>query len=396
VTCGLWTSTCGAKLSSSGCNRESSHQTAARHSDALAMTDLQAAVAVSAPAAAAARPLPSRELMSAREYAFLAARFRVIPLPSQQELARLAAITQLDPLRINKHYTNQRSFRSKKRKAEPSAHDEHSEQIAARMQELVLLQSKPAEPLLRLRHSVDAVAAAAAAAGAAAGAEKTNQAAEYFPPPAVGSTSAAASSAAVKVDPTSDAALNEELSSCLSQPHILPSILAVMTPSATASAPAAAGSKRAQSTRLETFNAWLRQRHIDPFSCARRCDSVLRLALLVEQYGSSDFTSFVFAGACVLQAAFEQCGMSSPASLSAWQALLADSSETARVSRQSDSLWYHVRRGGVAFCESIPAKAKDDTLTSLAIFAAVAAYEPRINELVSPTKDAADARSLHL
>jgi hypothetical protein len=211
-----------------------------------------------------------------------------------------------------------------------------------------------------------------------------------FSSPTAATTPAAA---APSVEPTSDAALNEELSSCLSQPVALPSISAVMTPSAMAGASAAAGSRsppQAAANRLETFNAWLQQRHIDPFSCARRCDSVLRLSLLVEQYGlSSHTTSFVFAGACVLQAAFEQCDIPSPVSLSAWQALLTDSSKTARVSRQSDSLWYHVRRGGKTFCESIPTKAKDDTLTSLAIIAAVAPHQPQMNELVSRTDYAA-------
>jgi len=201
----------------------------------------------------------------------------------------------------------------------------------------------------------------------------------------------------------SSAALNAELSTHLQQ-TVLPQ---VSTDAADAAAPPAAaaaslftinrrGTKKSRDgpsagststrsvTRLETFSEWLQERHIDPFTCARRCDSVLRLALLVEQYGRwANATSFAFAGACVLQAAFQECKVESPDSLSSWQRLLAQPSATAAVSRQSDSLWYHVRRDGAAFCEGVPTKARDDTLTALAIVAAIAPHDPSMKQLVN-------------
>jgi hypothetical protein len=137
-------------------------------------------------------------------------------------------------------------------------------------------------------------------------------------------------------------------------------------------------------TRLERFHVWLQSHGVDPFTCARRCDSVLRLALLVEQHGrSSSTTSFVFAGACVLQAALELCEIRpSPHSLSSWQELLGHQADAQRLSQQADLLWHQVRRVGAVFCESVPTKAREDTLTALGIIAAVAPHDPVTHQLV--------------
>lgn len=140
--------------------------------------------------------------------------------------------------------------------------------------------------------------------------------------------------------------------------------------------------------RLQQFLEWLAgpRQALDPFACARCCDSLDNLMLLVDLYAHHDTTAFIFAGACVLQATFEQCDLRrSPESLSEWRALFADTQKIARVHRQSDLLWYYLRRDsiGFRFCRSVPAKAREDTLAALAIVAAVAQHDETTRPLVS-------------
>jgi len=152
-------------------------------------------------------------------------------------------------------------------------------------------------------------------------------------------------------------------------------------------APAAAGSSHCSpQTRLERFHLWLQSQHVDFFTCARRCIDIYQLAELLESHGrSTGLVSFFCAGACVLRLSLDLTHLALPLnSLDSWQLLLRDRAATATLSRQSDSLWYHVRRAGVKFSESVPAKARDDTLTALAITAAIAPHHRTMSELVAP------------
>lgn len=396
---------------------------------AAAMSDLQRAMTASQPALAGAGP--SRRgvhqvLLSARETSFLAARFVLDAAPSTAELRRLELLCDIPEHRLYKYFNNQRF--SRKRKAgsalgldekadrEPHADSQlqpvQSSGTASRRIDITALVQMQAAASVRV-DAITAAAAAAAACACAAAASDSQQPGVTVPllpdsqqPGVTGplllkppESTFAAAAAAVLVPAAagvSDADLNEQLAFHLAAPTL--SIDAAAQPAAAAAEPHLIVKKerpRSQSTgrmnsltRLEVFHRWLQERRIDPFSCAHRCDSVLRLALLVEQYGrSSNSTSFVFAGICVLQAAFEQSSIAPPDSLSSWQQLLSLTPETARLSRQSDSLWYHVRRGGPAFCESVPTKAREDTLTALAIIAAIAPHHQAMAELVGRRGD---------
>jgi hypothetical protein len=72
---------------------------------------------------------------------------------------------------------------------------------------------------------------------------------------------------------------------------------------------------------------------------------------------------------------------------------LSDQKTNVIVCRQSDTLWHHLRRVGVYFLFSVPTKARDDTLTALAVVFAVAAQEKNMEHMVSRhcTEQAANA-----
>jgi hypothetical protein len=149
-------------------------------------------------------------------------------------------------------------------------------------------------------------------------------------------------------------------------------------PAAAAAPSAAAG---ATLTRLEQFSAWLRQRGIDSFSCAWRCGPAL--AELVELYGRINSTALLVACSCVLQCAFSQCALPQPLSLRDWQQLLGDVGSAAKVCRRSDMLWLHLRKDGPRFSNSAPDKAREDTLTAIALVGAIAPHHAQMSELVS-------------
>lgn len=446
------------------------------------MSGLQSALLIAAPVVAggAGVRVPSRrgvvaDLLSAREAAVLAARFRIDPRPDAKQLDQLYALTQISAQRLYKYFNNQRFTRKRKRKA-ADAGEEHaqldchalSKAITRLLHDQQRQQQQPHEqlgsqPLHAVNTSQEAVAAAAAAAARATDSACTCGSRPACAQPGHGSSSASSSDVHVS-DEDIVKELNKQLKIELLEPTRTPATTAaaaktadsdaegckqaeqtsVSTTVAAAAAFAAAvapapavptavvaaslsasrsvgeessasesassttapdspsaccsaghappspplptgGNARGSSiTRLETYSRWLHARRVDPFSCARRCGSVVRLALLVELYGlSSNATSFVFAGACVLQAAFQHRAMEPPQSLDCWKRLLAQPEATALVSRQSDTLWYHVRRDGAAFCESIPTKARDDTLTALAIVAAIAPHDHSMKQLVN-------------
>jgi hypothetical protein len=324
----------------------------------LLMGDLQAAIEASAPDAADSRHSrrghnQRQALLAAREAQCLAAQFRLRPHPDSVQLEQLALLTVIPCPRLSKFFNNQRHNSKKRKTAAPTHGGDYTSRIEA------LLQWRPDG------EREAAVTAAASAAGAAA--------AEPLDLPA---------------DPSSVSQdeINAELWRILS--GVIPLGDMPLAAAPAASSPAASDSASSTSTKLDAFSSWLQQRQIDPFTCARRCHNG-RLALLVEHLGRhSHATSLLFAGACVLRAAFEQCEVDPPASLSAWKMLLADSSQTAQISRQSDLLWSHLRPPGAvqkAFCVSVPTKAREDTLTALAIIAAIAPHDKRTNELVSVT-----------
>jgi hypothetical protein len=370
----------------------------------MSQCDLQAAMACAAPAARHARRGVYQELMSARESAMLLAQFQQQRSPDQQHLQALGTLCELPEQRVYKFFNNQRFSRKRKADALTAQPD--------------LLQQQPVPAAADDAGATAALGrciATLAALHAPAAAEMTSA--------AVAMAAAAACSAAAATGPEqlgplaslSEEQIRAELSAHLSVQLIhadahaavagraaaAAAVAAAAVPTAGSDAAAYAGAckKKAltagrctSATRLERFHAWLQGHGVDPFTCARRCD-VLRLALLVEQYGRpSNTTSFAFAGACVLRAALEQCHLPPPESLSQWQELLARTSDIARLSRQADSLWYHVRRGGAAFCESVPTKAREDTLTALGIIAAVAPHDRTMAELVGEHRATADAR----
>jgi hypothetical protein len=377
------------------------------------MCDLQVAMASAASASLQSRRGVYQALMDARESAFLAAHFQRQRSPSGDELARLARLCDLAPERVYKYFNNQR-FTSRKRKAPAAAcaagDSPEDEQMATAVGP-PHAQSEPNRTRAALRVAVDAIlhgrnptaapelhAAPAAASAPPLQLQVTDAAVTRAAAAASAVSSAAGGAPIVAAPPLTDDELNAELSACLSVQLPSAAAAAAAVPATAAAAAsavdvAAAGvsknrsaaptaGRSSSSTRLERFHAWLQSRGVDPFACARRCD-VLRLALLVEQYGRSSSTiSFVFAGACVLQAALQQCNMPPPQSLADWQQLLAQTLDTARLCRQADSLWYHVRRGGAAFCESVPTKARDDTLTALAVVGAIAPHDKTMSELV--------------
>lgn len=253
------------------------------------------------------------------------------------------------------------------------------------------------------RPAMDAEAVQAAAAAAAS-------AAAHAPSVVVPLAAAAASEVELSTSQVSDQQLDEALVACLDVKQRLPLALPQLSPAVAAVAPADAetGHRRsisagraASGTRLELFDYWLRQHRIDPFACARRCD-VLHLAGLVEAHGCADTMTLIFAAVCVLKAALEQVQMKQPDaeldqfkktppdSLLSWQALLAKAPIAAALSRYSDLLWFHARRDGKVLCRSVPIRARDDTLTALAIVAAVAPHD-HMQQLVSHSAAAAAA-----
>lgn len=351
-----------------------------RHAAKMSALGAAAAASKSAPAARES----TRDLTSGREASFLLATFRITPLPTPDRLVTLAGRSQIEPPRLSKWFNNRRSFKSasKKRKApaastqEPSANGQlhsvhagaHGGDLEARMRALVV---QPVSQPIAI-HANSVAAAAAAAAVAAASAE---------------STSSCTSPGGVAAPVAAPALHSAELKAQL---HTQLGALSAAATLDLAAAPAAAqlGTEPDKSP-MDLLSTWLDEQHLDPFLSACCCDSVL-LERFVELHGRSDTTTFILAGACVLRTAFRLCEVEPPTSLSEWQTLLADVVKTARVSRQSDSLWYHVRRSGKKrFCESVPRKAKDDTLTSLAILAAVAPHDPQMKEMVSATASSA-------
>jgi hypothetical protein len=306
------------------------------------------------------------ELLSARQVESLLAAFRVDCHPDAKEAERLATLIVSSSHRVRKFFDNQRTTKNKKRKANAPPGDEEEQRPATfELSSEKLRQLLGADLVTSGLESVQSPSPQVAAAAAAAAAV----APMYMLPAAI--SSAALESIA---DQEIIAKLDEFLMN--SPPLPLPE------PPSAAATVALSG---CPSSRLELFNEWLADRSIDPFSCARRCSSVIKLATLLEYHGRTSVVSFEYAGACVLRTAFQQCNIQPPDSLLAWKTLLCGEDKTAiaRVSRQSDSIWYHVRKNGVDFLRGVPAKARDDTLTALAITAAVAPHDECVKELVS-------------
>lgn len=359
----------------------------------LVMTDLQAAVlAVVRDDGSGLDPIPRgvyKALLSSRQCDFLVAKFAICTQPDAKTAQRWADMADITLKRLRKFFDNQRGKACKKRKATSAAlalvqeeskvdADEQRQQLHA--DSLLQLLGEPfaadesadlhaGERAASAVPVVAVVVAAAAAASAAACAAAEADAAAAGASAGPSSASGAASTTAADIG-------------CKLEEYLLEHLPWDEHKSSKAMAPPAAVRV---TPRLESFHMWLQSRRIDPFSCARLCPSVQRLALLLERHGHGCIVvSFVFAGACVLRTAFEQCRVNPPASAAAWRTLLADQTTTARVSRLSDSLWYHVRRGGVNFSSCLPTKAREDTLTALAIISAIAPHDSTMHELVSP------------
>ena len=388
------------------------------HRATRAMSGLRKAVALLSDSACLQSGAPARahrgkyQALSPRETEFLMASFATDHSPPLAQVEALAALAVLTPQRIRKFFDNQRvacvkeaaaqqqppapaivssSSRARKRKAvaPPSSDDDQLPSFQFRGTPLsfaiaVCAPCTAGEPELLhapLQVLQGAVAAAAAAASAASAASA-----------AVASAGPDASAALSSTPPVDD--IDDMLRACLHDepPVPLPRLQPCVASDGSDTSSTNSSPTRGPQTLLERFNRWLQERQIDPFSCARRCSDVFQLASLLEFHGrSTGLVSFFFAGACVLRAAFTLSALEPPASLAAWRALLGDPAVTASLSRHSDSLWYHVRRVGARFSESVPAKARDDTLTALAITAAIAPLDSAMRSLVAHTTTLARA-----
>jgi len=379
------------------------------------MTELQhAASAVQARLAASGGRDSGKQLqlLSSREFDCLLAVWRTNEQPDGPLLIQLAQQTAEPLKRVRKFFENQRATKNRKRKAmapserEPSGDNDdntnlqlaasssvaevpHAVQEMRRESHLAcrcalrLLEGdaaaadpEPADHSGRslsvaereqLEDPVASVASAAALATLAAAepsASARRMAAISTAPEFAAGASAAA---ALATDPPSDGELVATLQRFLSR-------------ASEGDAVVAASSGLSQ-TRLELFSAWMRQRRMDPFSCAWRCGSAL--AELVELYGRANITAMLVASSCVLQCAFVHCELPQPLSLRDWQERLADVNSAAKVCRRSDMLWVQVRKDGPRFSDSAPTKAREDTLTAIALVGAIAPHHARMYDLVS-------------
>ena len=367
------------------------------------------------------------QALSPRETEFLLAAFAINPLPPLPDVEQLAALAVLTPQRIRKFFDNQRVARVKEAAAQlqqltpqpapASAASGSAGTGTSRKRKAVAPPSNSSSgsdsSSSSKKHNSSSGCSSAGSISASGwsdqllgapssfsfsdasglrsdpgGAPSFHDAVAAVAAAAVAATAAGAAEAAAEPDALGGA-IDQKLSDLL-----VPENPLCMT--AAASAASAGPLRCSPQTRLQCFADWLQGQRVDPFSCARRCSDIYQLASLLELHGrSSGLVSFFFAGACVLRVSFALCKLEPPTdSLASWQALLSDPAATAILSRASDSLWYHVRRVGARFPESIPAKARDDTLTALSIIAAIAPHSRFSHDLVLHQAHA-DSHSKH-
>ena len=358
-----------------------------------------------------------RDVLSSREFEFLMALFALSSLPNTPCVQRWSEAADISPSRLRKFFENQRNTAKHKGRGAKRKADEEATNCGQQRQRRT---RSRAHPPLQFQQLLDCETSAAptafaqsmhqrlqcmnlsAAAGASAAsfppllypladvflaaheaaaapvqASITHQ--ETAPPSSSSSTETFCSAGATALDGDGELELNARICAVSSGP-----------PPSSELTQSAVRLNVSTLSRLETLIQWLDARRIDPYSCVRAC-ATEQLAQLVTLVGMhkvrrSLVTGFCFASACLLRTAFEQCAVPMPASLPDWKNLLSDAATSARVSRMSDSLLHHVRRVGPDFSASLPAKAREGSITTLALISAVAPQDCTMHELVRHTQ----------